>query len=388
MKKILFLFFPLLVFAQPSGVQQIVAGANITLTPNSGRGIVTITASGGSGTPGGSDTQVQFNDGGAFGGVPGSSWNGSAFVIPNLTVSSLTATRIPFASTAGLLTDSSALTFNSGTATLAVTNITATTVTPTTISGATDNGQLFIGNVTSGNFEKAVPAGTANQITVTAGAGTLTFSIPTDPTIPGNLTVAGTGLSPFAGPLGIVSAASPTTSAAGNTAFDNNAHAASRGAIQVYDGTANTYVVAALASDTPTNGQVPTWNTGGTVTWETPEQHAGFSISGGGAALTTGIQDIVFVAKYGGTVTGWSITTSESDTITFDILRSAAGGAVPTVSIVGAGTKPTQASGISTVSTTTTSWTSTTITAGDNLRIQITGAPVAATASNFVLYWK
>ena len=27
--------------------------------------------------------------------------------------------------------------------------------------------------------------------------------------------------------------------------------------------------VAALASDTPTDGQVPTWNTGGTVTWET-----------------------------------------------------------------------------------------------------------------------
>lgn len=70
--------------------------------------------------------------------------------------------------------------------------------------------------------------------------------------------------------LTVPNGASPTTSAAGNVAFDTDAWAASRGAIQAFDGTANTYVVAPLASDTPTNGQVPTWNTGGTVTWETP----------------------------------------------------------------------------------------------------------------------
>lgn len=63
---------------------------------------------------------------------------------------------------------------------------------------------------------------------------------------------------------------SPTTGSVAKIAFDTDAWAASRGAIQVHDGTANTYVVAALASDTPTNGQVPTWNTGGTITWETP----------------------------------------------------------------------------------------------------------------------
>lgn len=69
--------------------------------------------------------------------------------------------------------------------------------------------------------------------------------------------------------LQLLSDPAPTTGTAGYMAFDNNAWASGRGAVQVYDGTANTYLVGVLASDTPTNGQVPTWNTGGTITWET-----------------------------------------------------------------------------------------------------------------------
>lgn len=65
------------------------------------------------------------------------------------------------------------------------------------------------------------------------------------------------------------SSAAPTTASAGAFAFDNNAWATGRGAFQVFDGTANTYLVGALASDTPTDGQVPMWHTGGTVTWDT-----------------------------------------------------------------------------------------------------------------------
>ena len=74
----------------------------------------------------------------------------------------------------------------------------------------------------------------------------------------------------FTGSINIPNAAAPTTDAFGEIAGDNNAWAASRGAIQVFDGTANTYLVGVLASDTPSNGQVPTWKTGGTVDWETP----------------------------------------------------------------------------------------------------------------------
>lgn len=70
--------------------------------------------------------------------------------------------------------------------------------------------------------------------------------------------------------LVVPNGAAPTTSAFGWLAGDNNAWAASRGALQFYDGTANTYLVGALVSDTPTDGQVPTWHTGGTITWDSP----------------------------------------------------------------------------------------------------------------------
>lgn len=66
-----------------------------------------------------------------------------------------------------------------------------------------------------------------------------------------------------------------TTPVAGRAAFDTNAWASGRGALQMYDGTADTYLLAALASDTPTNGQIPTWGTGGTITWETPGTGSG-----------------------------------------------------------------------------------------------------------------
>lgn len=68
----------------------------------------------------------------------------------------------------------------------------------------------------------------------------------------------------------LANGASPTTSSVAQMAFDTDAWAASRGAVAVHDGTATTWLVGVLASDTPSNGQVPTWNTGGTITWETP----------------------------------------------------------------------------------------------------------------------
>lgn len=113
-----------------------------------------------------------------------------------------------------------------------------------------------------------------------------------------------------------------------------------------------------------------------------------FTISGGGSALTTGVQDVIVNSPYGGTCTGWSITTSGADTITFDILRSADGGAAPSTSMIGAGTKPAQTSGVNTHSTTFTSWTSTTVTAYDNFKIQITAVGGTCTAATFTLFFQ
>lgn len=49
------------------------AGTNVTIT--NGNGTITIDAAGGGGTPGGSAGQLQYNDGSAFAGMSGTSWN-------------------------------------------------------------------------------------------------------------------------------------------------------------------------------------------------------------------------------------------------------------------------------------------------------------------------
>jgi hypothetical protein len=55
------------------------AGSNVTITNASGA--ITIAASGGGGTPGGSTTQVQYNNAGAFGGITGATTNGTALTL-------------------------------------------------------------------------------------------------------------------------------------------------------------------------------------------------------------------------------------------------------------------------------------------------------------------
>lgn len=52
------------------------------------------------------------------------------------------------------------------------------------------------------------------------------------------------------------------------------------GSYQIYDGTNLVRIVATTSSDTPSNGQVPKWNTGGTITWED-------DLSAGAPALNT-----------------------------------------------------------------------------------------------------
>jgi len=179
-----------------------------------------------------------------------------------------------------------------------------------TALGAATNGQIPIGDGTTDPVLAAI-TGTANEITVTNGAGTITLDIPTAVTL-GTITATSiavpaiTGLSPattagqavayeqLLAPTAVVqtaasstittgvttfdtgtvlrvpTGATETTDAAGELAFDSNAYATSFGALQTFNGTAGTYVVGVNTASTPAQGKVPTYNTGGSITWETP----------------------------------------------------------------------------------------------------------------------
>lgn len=136
-------------------------------------------------------------------------------------------------------------------------------VTPITLGGtgaATLNDLITLGTHTSGNYVATV-TGTANEITssVETGEGAATvLSLPATIDLGGKTSFE------------IPNAAAPTVDAFGEIAGDDNLWAASRGAPVFFDGTASTALVNVLVSDAPSNGQVPTWNTGGTITWETP----------------------------------------------------------------------------------------------------------------------
>jgi len=143
-----------------------------------------LAGSGGAGVVAGSNTQIQFNNSGAFGASSGLTWDGTSLTASNfvsagnitintnkftvtgssgntvvggtLTVNSLTNTRIPFAGASGLLSDSANLAW-SGTA-LNVTGTVAVTgaLTATLDSTFSSTGALTISKGTTG--ERPTPA--------------------------------------------------------------------------------------------------------------------------------------------------------------------------------------------------------------------------------------
>jgi hypothetical protein len=88
------------------------AGTNVTIT--NAAGAITIAASGGSGSPGGSTTQVQYNNAGAFGGISGVTTDGTRMTASTTigvggATPSTSGSGITFPATASVSTDANTL---------------------------------------------------------------------------------------------------------------------------------------------------------------------------------------------------------------------------------------------------------------------------------------
>lgn len=110
----------------------------------------------------------------------------------------------------------------------------------------------------------------------------------------------------------IPNSAAPTVDAFGELAGDDNLWATSRGAPVFYDGTASVALVGVLTSDTPSDGQYPRWNTGGTITWETVS--TGLTV--GTTAIASGTAGRVLYETAGNVLGGITGATSDGTTLT------------------------------------------------------------------------
>lgn len=83
------------------GGDTVVAGTNVTITTNS-VGSKVISATGGSGSPGGSDTQLQYNNAGSFGGITGATTNGTVVTLTSPVIATSQTNSYATASTIGI----------------------------------------------------------------------------------------------------------------------------------------------------------------------------------------------------------------------------------------------------------------------------------------------
>lgn len=161
-----------------------------------GRATSTLGISGGGGTPGGSDTQVQFNDASAFGGDSAFVFDKtlSKLTITNASTSQLTATSATTTNlyVAGLTSALSLFDANGQATEYAGTSCTNQFLRSLNGTGVATCADVTLGTDTTGNFVATV-TGTANQISV-SGSGSetaaVTLSLPSHVIFPGNFRVA------------------------------------------------------------------------------------------------------------------------------------------------------------------------------------------------------
>ena len=205
------------------GSSYLIAGSNVTITSGAS-GAVTIAASSGGGTPGGADTQIQYNAGGSFDGKSTLTFASGTdtLSVTNASITSLTASFVTSSgdyliggnvTVAGdVAVNGGDLTTTAATATLFNTNATTVTIAGGATSGttvgnatggvtlngtATVTGDLAVNGATSADITTTTTTATlfnTNATTLNVGQAATTVSIGStsgDTTIRNNLTVKG-----------------------------------------------------------------------------------------------------------------------------------------------------------------------------------------------------
>ena len=127
-----------------SGIEVAVNAADGKMFYKDSGGTVQVLATKGTGSIGGSNTQVQFNNSGSLGGSSGLTWDGTFLTANSIKNTALTSGRVTFAGASGLLSDSANLTWNGST--LGVTGA----LTASSDSSFTSTGALLISKGTAG----------------------------------------------------------------------------------------------------------------------------------------------------------------------------------------------------------------------------------------------
>ena len=169
------------------GSSYLIAGTNVTITSGAS-GAVTIAASGGGGSPGGSNTQIQYNADGAFDGKSTLTFASGTdtLTVTNASITSLTASFVTSSGDyliGGNVTVAGDVAVNGGdlTTTLATATLFNTNATTVTIAGGATSGTT-VGNATGGvtlngtatvTGDLAVNGATSADITTTTTTATL-----------------------------------------------------------------------------------------------------------------------------------------------------------------------------------------------------------------------
>lgn len=342
----------------------LVAGANITLTPSGGTVTIAATGGGGGGTPGGVTTNIQVNSSGTFYGDNTFTWDhvtGSLFAL---------GTAVGAVVLAVGTSQLDYINIDGGTAILSAREpgATASVVADNGVAIATNTGSISIGGpggvtgITLRGFSSglcvigpASVAGTPNRINLPTTTGTSGQVLTTDGANPQQTswTNAGAVSSVFTR-VGAVVAVSGDYTVAQVTG-------AAPLASPTFTGTpaAPTAAVGTNTTQIATTAFVAAAN----------KRSIQFVIDGGGSVPTTGAWGQISI-PFACTITAWTITADASGSAVIDVLRSTYAG-FPTTSSIAGTDKPTLSSAQKNTDSTLTGWGSTAIAIGDELQLNL-----------------